>query len=135
MSPWFEARRNEYQDQLLHVSQSGQLDDWVRFFCTGVEARAEATLLQVSPLLEYQAELRNLGRQRKWRGAIQHVLEDLVGQPVLTARSLATNYDVTAQAAYNMIEKLLDAGVVHELTGRPYDRVFMARRVVEISRA
>ena len=31
VSPWFEARRTEYQDSLLRLSQAGAWDDWVHF--------------------------------------------------------------------------------------------------------
>lgn len=133
VSPWFEARRREYQDHLLEVSRTGDFDPWVNFFCAGLEARAEATVVQVQALLDYQAELAERGRELKWRGAIVHLLSDLIGQPMLTARSIAETYEVTTQAAYNMIAKLLEAEMVEELTGRTYDRVFVARRVLEIS--
>jgi Fic family protein len=36
VSPWFEDRRAEGQDQLLRVSQMGDYDTWVRFFAQGL---------------------------------------------------------------------------------------------------
>jgi cell filamentation protein, protein adenylyltransferase len=35
VSPWFEARRSEYQAALLRLSQTGNWNDWVAFFVTG----------------------------------------------------------------------------------------------------
>jgi Fic family protein len=135
VSPWFEVRRTEYQDNLLRVSQTGDLDPWIHFFCDGVAARAEATITSVHALLEYHAHLRDLVRQNKWRGAIVHVLDDLIGRPVMTARSIADTYGVTTQAAYNLIQRMLDAGIIVEVTGRSYDRMFAAPRVLESARA
>ncbi len=34
VSPWFEARRTEYQEALLRLSITGEWDAWVRFFGT-----------------------------------------------------------------------------------------------------
>ena len=109
--------------------------NWIQFFCEGVAARAEATIGSVHALLDYHAHLRDLARQKKWRGAIVHVLDDLIGRPVMTARSIADTYDVTTQAAYNLIQRMLDAGIIVEVTGRSYDRMFAAPRVLESARA
>ena len=43
VSPWFEARRQEYQDGLLNLSRTGDWDAWVLFFATGVESSADTT--------------------------------------------------------------------------------------------
>lgn len=133
VSPWFEARRPEYQDHLLRVSQTGEFDPWIQFFCEGMNARAEATITSVHSLLEYQISLRDLVRQNKWRGTIVHVLDDIIGRPVMTARSIAETYDVTTQAAYNLIQRMLDAGIVAEISGRSYHRLFAAHRVLELA--
>lgn len=132
LSPWFEARRAAYQDQLLAVSTSGDLEPWIAFFCEGVRARAEAMIEQMESLRGYQAEMRELARVGRWRGTIVHVIEDLIGRPFITARSLSTQYGVTVQAAYGVIERLTNAGVLRELTGRAYDQVFAAPRVLEL---
>jgi hypothetical protein len=47
VSPWFEARRGAYQDGLLRLSLTGQWDDWVLFFATGVAEAADTTRLRV----------------------------------------------------------------------------------------
>ena len=40
VSPWFEARRDEYQDLLASVSATGSWDSWISFFAEGLEASA-----------------------------------------------------------------------------------------------
>lgn len=134
VSPWFEERRREYQDHLLDVSRTGSFDEWVRFFCQGLHARALATTTAVCELIKYSDELRDLAAGARLSGAIVHVLGGLIGQPVLTARSLAEQYEVTPQTAYSVIERLRELGVLTELTGRSYGRVFAATRVLEIVR-
>ena len=36
VSPWFEARRREYQDSLQQLSETGEWDPWVAFFCEAI---------------------------------------------------------------------------------------------------
>jgi Fic family protein len=55
VSPWFEARRLEYQDALLALSQTGIWDDWVRFFATGVGAAAATTHERVDELVSWSS--------------------------------------------------------------------------------
>jgi len=47
VSPWFEARRGAYQDGLLNLSKSGEWDEWIRFFATGVVEAADTTRTRV----------------------------------------------------------------------------------------
>lgn len=134
VSPWFEVRRREYQDHLLDVSCRGSFDAWVRFFSSGLKARAEATAKAVADLVAYQGELRELASAERLTGTIVHVMDDLIGRPVLNARSLAEKHDVTPQTAYSVIGRLVDIGVLTELTGRKYGQTFAATRVLEIVR-
>jgi Fic family protein len=43
VSPWFEARREQYHDELLALARGGDWDKWVSFFTTGVGASAVST--------------------------------------------------------------------------------------------
>lgn len=134
VSPWFEERRRDYQDHLLEVSRTGSVDEWVYFFCRGVRARAHATTRAVSELVAYAEELRDLAAQEKLTGTIVHVLNGLIGQPIVTAKSLAQDQEVSPQTAYSVIERLCGLEVLTEITGRSYGRVFAATRVLEIVR-
>jgi Fic family protein len=132
VSPWFEARRREYQDQLLHVSQSGNFDPWVRFFSEGLHAQADETLRRLEALLDYQDELREMIRDRRIRGVRAQIMEDIVGQPIIAVPWASAKYQVSYQAANEAIGKLVEGGILKEMTGRNYDRVFASARVLNI---
>jgi len=68
VSPWFEARRREYQDRLLSLSQIGDFDAWVSFFCAGIRSQALNTLERVERLPSYQQEVRELCQGTRVRG-------------------------------------------------------------------
>lgn len=40
LSPWFEARREQYQAALFDLSLTGEWEPWVAFFAQGVRASA-----------------------------------------------------------------------------------------------
>lgn len=130
VSPWFEERRREYQDHLLALSQTGDYDPWIAFFCEGIWAQAESTIDRVDKLLDYQEELRRLVRDKNIRGVAARIAEDLIGNPMIQPTWAAKHYGVSYQAANNGIQRLLIEGVLDELTGRTYGRVFASSYVL-----
>lgn len=132
VSPWFEARRREYQDALLNVGQTGNFDPWVRFFADGLQAQADETLRRIEALLDYQDELRSLIRDQRIRGVRAQIMEDIVGQPIIAVPWAKAHYDVSYQAANEAVAKLVKDGILAETTGRNYDRLFASVRVLRI---
>ena len=132
VSPWFEARRREYQDRLGRLSENGDWDDWVAFFAAGVSAQATATTEKVRQLLAYQEETRARARTQGLRGLATDLVESLIARPILTTGWVAAGYDVSRQAATSAIARLVDAGILVETTGRSYGRVFAAEAVIRI---
>src|ERR1700730_10939459 len=118
VSPWFEERRREYQDHLLALSQTGDYDPWVAFFCEGIRAQAVSTAERVEKLLDHQAELRELVRSRNIRGVAARIAEDLIGNPMIQPTWAAKHYGVSYQAANHGMQRLLEEQVLEEMTGR-----------------
>jgi cell filamentation protein, protein adenylyltransferase len=132
VSPWFEERRRDYQDHLLALSQTGDYDSWVAFFCEGIRAQAVSTLERVEKLLDYQVELRDLVRNRNIRGVAARIAEDLIGTPMIQPTWAAKHYGVSYQAANTGIQRLLEEQVLEEMTGRSYRRIFASRTVLSL---
>lgn len=132
VSPWFEARRREYQDHLLEVSRTGDFDPWIRFFAEGLRAQAEQTVGRVEALLDYQDEMRRKVREGNIRGVRARLMEDLVGQPIISVPWAEEKYGVSYQAVNEAVRRLVGDGVLEEMTGRNYNRLFAAPRVLAI---
>lgn len=131
VSPWFEARRSEYQGALLTLSQTGDWDSWVRFFATGVGAAAATTHERVDTLLSWQAETLARVRSAGVSGVAERVAGELIGAPILRASQVAGRHQVTHQAGMNALRRLAELGVVEERLRR--GRVsFTATRVIEL---
>ena len=132
VSPWFEARRREYQDQLLSLSQTGNFDAWIAFFCEGIRSQASSTLERIENLRAYQQEVREFCQKEKIRGVAARIAEDLIGNPMLQTTRTGRRYGVTYQAANKAIAKLVEFGLLEEMTGRRYGRTYRAPGVLEI---
>jgi Fic family protein len=131
VSPWFEARRREYQDALLNLSLTGDYDEWVRFFCHGIEAQAADTTQRITRLLALQQSHQTQTREAGLRGVAVQIAEGLIEHPILNVTAMAARYGVTFPAANGAIERLVGLGLLREFTGRSRDRWYEATDVLD----
>lgn len=132
VSPWFEERRDEYQDGLLDLSKTGDWEPWIRFFATGVEAAATRTHSRVDQLLSWQAQALERARAGRASGVAERIAGQLIGTPILRAPAVARAHDVTTQAAMNALRRLVELSLLEERV-TPRGRVsFRAPEVIEL---
>jgi Fic family protein len=131
VSPWFEARRTEYQDALLALSKTGDWDGWVRFFATGVATAAETTHSRVDALISWQEATLRRTRDEGVTGVAERIAGELIGTPILRASQVAERHKVSHQGAMNALRRLAEMGIVEEQTRRGKIS-FTARRVVQL---
>jgi Fic family protein len=112
VSPWFERRREQYQDALLGLSRDGRWDSWVAFFAEGVAASAAESQQKVEWLVKLQADLRLRVQTARKRGAAERLAADLVGGPYVTSPGVARTYGLTNQGAANSIRTLVELGIL-----------------------
>lgn len=114
VSPWFEARRSEYQDGLLNLSRTGYWDEWIRFFATGVEESADTTRHRVERLLDWRENALRVVRAANVSGTAERVAGDLIGSPIVRAPSIARQHGITPQGAMLALRRLVELELVEE---------------------
>lgn len=132
LSPFFEERRDEYIDQLRKVSATGDFEPWVVFFADAVRTQSERALVKADQLIEYRERLLTDLHAKSVRGVALRIAEDIVGFPVVTPSRAAEKFGVTFQAANNAIARLVEEGVLREVTGRSYARLFTSPHVIDL---
>ena len=133
VSPWFEARRQEYQDQLLRLSETGDYDRWVAFFAEALRAQAEATTSKIDALLAFADRARESVRAASPRAGLALELAGmLIEHPVVSPAWLQRSSGRSWPAADSAIARLVELGLLIETTGGRYARVFVAREVLNI---
>lgn len=130
LSPWLLQRRDQYQDHLLRVSQTGEWDPWVTFFCNALCEQAERQVAGVWNLVSWLNDVRRKLNERHWSGVIAQVAEELIDWPVITVPFVRARYKCSGPTAKSAVDRLVEIGVLHEMTGRAYKRVFGAKEVM-----
>lgn len=112
VSPWFEQRREQYQEALHELSCDGDWDAWIAFFAKGVAASAVESQRKVERLVALQDELRTTVQGAGKRGASERLAADLIGLPFISRADVARRYNLTGQGAVNAITTLVELGIV-----------------------
>lgn len=131
LSVYFERYRQEYHDLLLAVSQKGDWEAWLRFFLRGVSTQANESLTQLNRLQAIRTNYQPLVDAERNSKRMEQVLEFLFMQPILSVRQLQTFLGVSFPIAQNYIDRLVRAGIVHEVTGQARNRVFRADEIFQ----
>ena len=132
ISPWLLKRRDRYQSLLLSTSISGDWNPLVTFFSQALREQCDAHVDTAQELLDWLASVREQLAARRWGGVIGQIVENLVDWPVITSRWVIDGYAVSGPTAHHAIDRLVEIGVLHEMTGRSYGRQFGATRVIEL---
>ncbi|WP_308221579.1 Fic family protein [Microbacterium invictum] len=116
VSPWFEQRRDQYQELLADVSATGEWDDWISFFAEGIEVSANDSADRTRRLLElrnsYHERLRAAGARR----AVRDTADLLIGNPYINIPNLRDATGLTYQAVSNAVRKLEEIGILEQRT-------------------
>jgi Fic family protein len=132
LSPFFEARADQYRHLLREVSATGATGNWIRFFCEGLAAQAQDAEGRIRDLLGWRDETLSQLKAARVRGVALDVVAKLIEHPSVTVKAVAEANDVSNQAANNAVGRLVDLAILEEVTGRSYNRVFQAPAVLEI---
>jgi Fic family protein len=129
LSGYLEANRRQYYDLLQAVRTDGAWIDWIRFFLQGVEESASAAMQQAHELMQLREELRTRVRLKPQALALVDVL---FRNPYVTIAGAARALHTTNPTASNAVRVLETEGVLREVTGRSWGRLYVADPILRI---
>lgn len=118
LSPYFEARRQQYYDTLQGVRERGDFDTWLTLFLDGVRTQAVDAVSRAERLTDLREHYRARVRAAT-RGAANQLVDLAFEQPVLNARFVEARLDITRPAALTALRQLADVGVLAEVDEGP----------------
>lgn len=125
LSLWFKTRRDEYYPQLQYIRETGDWEEWTRFFLQGVVEVANqgvSTSRRILDLFEAdKVKIETLGKAAP--SAIQ-ILTFMQRRPVVSVNDLKKELELTVPTLNTGLKNLEKLGLVSEITGRQRDRLF-----------
>ncbi len=133
LSAYFEQHRDEYYTRLLSVSTHARWTEWLVYFLRGVTEQSMDAVDRASRLIDLRSSLHQRMRSARLSALLLKLIDALFNLPAVTVASAARLLDVTPRAANMSIQKLVQAGVLTEVTGNRRNRVWIADEIRSVS--
>jgi Fic family protein len=125
VSSYIEKHKAEYYDALQRTRTHADWLGWVRYFLEAVGQSARSAIADAKRLLELRSELRShaglTGKHRE-----QHLVDELFTNPYITVQRARMALAVSDMTAKKSIDHLVAIGMLKEITGKNWGRVWVA---------
>lgn len=103
LDDYYDIERQHYSD-MLHSADSGDLSQWLIYFCGGVRHSLRSALFKL------EHSVRTLPVKNRPSTREDEVLKLFVGQAELTSIDVSVSLAVTRQQAHNLLRSLVEKG-------------------------
>jgi Fic family protein len=141
LSHYFKLHRLEYYDSLTAIRQTGDWEDWLRFFLRGVVEVGTAAVETTRKILALRnAHLALLAEKMAGNSYTARGLDHLFASPMKTVRRMESHLSSSYKTANKIIGEFENLGLLREIMGyrrnrgfayEPYLALFPSRRMVE----
>ena len=114
------------------MSLTGDFDPWVSFISEGVRVQADDAVQATLDLLALKDTMVKSLRDAGVRSAALELAETLIGFPVIDVPTAANLLKKPFETANQAVARLVKHGILHEITGRRVNRLFMCNDVLRI---
>jgi Fic family protein len=125
LSAFFEKNKGAYYDSLTIVRSSNDLEQWIKFFLSGIIETAKSgkdTFQKIIDLRQrYEKKIMTLGRRAKISG---DVLLFLFSQPIVGSKTIMKKFDITFNTANSLLASLEKLSLLKEITGFSRNRLY-----------
>lgn len=129
LSAYLERHRREYYDWLQAVRTDGDWVGWLRFFLIGVEETAREAIGQAGRLMDLRERWRE--RLRDYPKVVQ-LIDALLVNPYMSVARAQRILKVSNPTARQVVARLERAGMLTEITGREWGRLYLARPILKV---
>jgi Fic family protein len=134
VSPYLDEHRDEYIEELYNISLSGDFNPWVSFFSAAILDQADKGVRTIQELLEFKdVTLADLRRASVRNAAALELVESLIGYPMIDVPTASRMLGKPFQTANRAVAKLVEFGILREITGRNMGRLFACSEVLRIT--
>src|SRR5699024_2402034 len=128
LSDFFEKHRSLYYDNLMRVRTHNDIEQWIKFFLTGVNETAEKGILTFDGILQLQRDLETKLKDMGARsGDAFRLINYLYQKPLINAKKVSEVIEKTPHTAYKLIDELEKRKILEEITGGERGRLYVFR--------
>ncbi len=126
LSDFFEKHRTAYYDSLNMVRQSNDIEQWIKFFLSGIIDTAKDgknTFKNIIRLKEiYEQNIKKFGRPAE---QAKELLLYMFSNPIIKIGEISQQLKISYNTANGLIRRFLETNMVKEITGSSRNRLFV----------
>lgn len=132
ISEYFEKNRRDYYDHLRRVTETGEWDNWLKFFLLALITQSLKTQKSILKILALNDRLKKeiVTANSAHAGDL---LDLLFSSPMITFAKIKDKLKTkNPQTIYNLLEKFVKMNILVEEPGRQRNRVFVFKELLDI---
>lgn len=114
ISPFIERHKDEYKDQMLNVSKSGDWESWICFFAKAVEDSSLDTIAKINQIAELREKFLQDVQRARASGLLPALIDLVFDKLVISIPDAAKKLEITYRSAKQNIEKLVELGILRD---------------------
>lgn len=134
LSIFLKAHRQEYYDRLMAIRSDGDWEGWLDFFLRGVADAAEEATATAKRIFDLRETHRQLVIDARMGQYALPLLAMMFRQPVLNVNRIKDELRTSFGTANTLVARMVDAGLLEEITGGRRGRLFRYEPYLELLR-
>lgn len=132
LSLYFKNNKQQYYDHLQHVRETGDLEEWLKFFLKGVIDTAEQAVQTIKKVLQILEEDRlKIHTLEKAATSALLVHDILQKAPILDSNRIVQKSNLTLPTVNSSIRHLIKLNIVSEITGKQRNKIYRYDRYID----
>ncbi len=133
LSLFLKNRRTQYYDLLQRVRDKGDWESWIEFFLTGVKETSQQATTSAQQILRLCEEDRTrIEQSGRASASMLRVHDSMKHRPLLSIQAITTLLNLSAPTVHKAIARLMEMGIVKEVTGKQRNQVFAYGKYLDI---
>lgn len=125
LSRFLNKNRLEYQDRLSAVSDKGEYEQWVSFFLRGVKEVSDDAAVKAEQIVRLRRDdMEKIATAGMTGKSAALLLNQLFDTPITSVPEVAKRFEISRQAATELVGKFERLGILEETTGASRNRRF-----------
>jgi hypothetical protein len=133
LSLYFKNNRAAYYDHLQHVRNTGDWEEWLKFFLEGVIETVDQALDTIRLVLKLFAEdrqkIENFGKASATTLIVYNYLQKT---PIVDSKKITQDCNTSLPTTNKALSHLRELGIVKEITGKARNKIYVYGHYLDI---